>query len=191
MSATLATPMEGITRTDILAPLRFFYGLASQDLRVTFIQPEEMPEDEHWLLVHASDMTPRLSEFHKDEIGLSVHAKSRIGDYLVRASVLQKKSSNVPVEFGAIGIHLDGFDEETRALIVGGNVPLGGILHQRHVPHSSHPCGYFRIEIDNRLADLLGGWEGQTLYGRCNELRHASGVALAEVVEVLPKHRDW
>lgn len=176
-----------VLRTDILAPLRFFYGLGSESPKVTFIEAAQMPDSERWLLAHSSDMTPRLAEFHNDEITLDVHAKSRIGNYLVRASVLKRRTEGVPVEFGAIGIHLDGFDELTRRLILEGHIPLGGILGQQAVPHSSHPSGYFRIEIDHRLATLLGAVEGQTLYGRCNELRHADGSCLAEVVEVLPE----
>ena len=185
-SAAIATP-DAAARTDVLAPLRFFYGLASQDLRVTFVKPEDMPADARWLLVHDSDMTPRLAEHHRCEIGLDVHAKSRIGHYLVRASVLRRDTDGAPVEFGAIGIHLGGFSEEAQRLVLEGHVPLGGILQQLQVPHTSHPSGYFRIVIDHRLASLLGGWEGQALYGRCNELRHANGEPLAEVVEVLPE----
>lgn len=183
MSATLISPAQ----TDILAPLRFFYGLASESPKVTFVTPAEMPDIERSLLVHERDMTGRLREFHGCEITLDVHAKSRVGNYLVRASVLKRTTDGAPVEFGAIGIHLDGFDEEARRLILECHVPLGAILTQRLIPHTSHPSGYFRIEIDHRLATLLGGWEGQTLYGRCNELRHGSGAALAEVVEVLPR----
>jgi len=184
-SAIEPLPLEAVS-TDILAPLRFFYGLSSHDLRVTFVQPEEMPQTDRWLLVHESDMTPRLAQHHACDIKLEVHAKSRIGNYLVRASVLKRTTDSAPVEFGAIGIHLDDFNEAAQALILGGQVPLGGILQRCAVPHSSHPSGYFRIEIDHRLATLLGASEGQTLYGRCNELRHASGATLAEVVEVLP-----
>lgn len=174
-------------RTDILAPLRFFYGLGSESPRVKFLSPAEMPEPERWLLVHDTDMTPRLAQFHHDTITLDVHARSRIGNYLVRASVLKRKCDSVPVEFGAIGIHLDGFDETTRQWILEGKIPLGGILEQRAVAHSSHPSGYFQIEIDHRLASLLGACEGQILFGRCNELRHQNGSCLAEVVEVLPE----
>ncbi len=184
-SGTIATA-DSASRSDLLAPLRFFYGLSSHDLRVTFVKPEDMPEDARLLLVHDCDMTPRLSEHHHCEIGLDVHAMSRIGHYLVRASVLRRVTDSVPVEFGAIGIHLGGFCEVAQRLILEGLLPLGGILQQLKVPHTSHPSGYFRIVIDHRLASLLGGREGQTLFGRCNELRHASGAALAEVVEVLP-----
>ena len=61
------------------------------------------------------------------------------------------------------------------------------ILEQYAVPHSSHPRGYFRVSVDQRLADLLGATSGQMLFGRCNELRHGSGRVLADVVEVLPR----
>ncbi len=175
--------------TDILAPLRFFYGLGSESPRVTFLPPDDLPEPAHHLLVHQSDMTGRLREHHHSEITLDVHARSRIGNYLVRASVLKRASDLIPVEFGAIGIHLDGFDPEAREIILGGKVPLGGILTQRRISHLSRPCGFFRIEIDHRLATLLGGWEGQILHGRCNVLLHGNGTPLAEVVEVLPEER--
>ncbi|MFZ4763728.1 MAG: hypothetical protein ACOYMN_02140 [Roseimicrobium sp.] len=190
MPATLEPPIEAAAHTDILAPLRFFYGLGSDSPKVTFLKPGQMPDTERALLVHDRDMTGRLREFHGCEIALNVQAKSRIGNYLVRASVLQRVTDSAPVEFGAIGIHLDDFDEETRRLILDGHIPLGSILTRQHIAHTSHPSGYFRIEIDHRLATLLGGWEGQTLYGRCNELRHGSGEALAEVVEVLPRNDE-
>lgn len=183
------SPEAASSATDILAPLRFFYGLGSESPRVTFQDAGTLPEPAHHLLVHQSDMTGRLGQHHDCEITLDVHAKSRIGNYLVRASVLKRRTDGEPVEFGAIGIHLDGFDDDARQMILEGKVPLGGILTQRSIGHLSRPCGYFRIEIDHRLASLLGGWEGQTLYGRCNVLLHADGSPLAEVVEVLPAEK--
>ena len=173
--------------TDTLAPLRFFYGLASHDLRVTFVDPVLIPTTENHLLVHASDMTPRLAAHYQSPIKLDVHARSLVGpQYLVRAVILRRADDNIPVEFGAIGIHLDGFEPNLRALVLEGQIPLGGILEQYDIPHSSHPSGYFRIEIDHRLAHLLGGFDGQCCYGRCNTLRHPDGSPIAEVVEVLP-----
>ena len=174
-------------RLDHLAPLIFFYGLGSARPQVTFIEPNEMPQEERWLLVHESDMTPRLESFHGCEIDLDVHARGRIGDYYVRASVLKRSSDAKAVEFGAIGIHLDVLEEDARYLVLEGRTPFGSILGRLAVPHSSHPRGYFRIIIDARLAELLNANEGETLYGRCNELRHGSGRTLADVVEVLPR----
>lgn len=175
------------THEDHLAPLVFFYGIGSARPRVTFIPAEDLPSHERWLLDHDIDMTPRLREGHSSEIDLDVHAKARIGDYLVRASVLNRRSDGRPVEFGAIGIHLDLLPEEARALVIEGRVPFGAILEQHAVPHSSHPRGFFRISVDARLAELLGATSGQILFGRCNELRHGSGRVLADVVEVLPR----
>jgi hypothetical protein len=90
---------------DILAPIIFFYGIGSARPRVTFVEPEALAEQERSLLVHDKDMTPRLREFHGCEIDLDVAARARIGNYLVRASVLHRRSDGMPVEFGAIGIH--------------------------------------------------------------------------------------
>jgi len=172
---------------DHLAPLIFFYGLGSARPQVTFIEPDELPDEERWLLVHDSDMTPRLRDFHGSEIDLDVHAKGRIGHYYVRASVLKRHGDAKAVEFGAIGIHLDVLDEDARQLVLEGRTPFGSILERLAVPHSSHPRGYFSIIIDARLAELLNATEGETLHGRCNELRHVSGRILADVVEVLPR----
>ncbi len=172
---------------DILAPLIFFYGIGSVRPRVTFVDPQDLAEQERALLVHEMDMTPRLREFHGSEIDLDVAARARIGNYLVRASVLHRHNDGMPVEFGAIGIHLDILPEEAQELVLEGKVPFGAILERYEVPHSSHPRGYFRISVDQRLADLLGATSGQMLFGRCNELRHGSGRVLADVVEVLPR----
>ena len=188
MPATLEAPShESALHLDHLAPLIFFYGLGSARPQVTFIPPEEMPDEERHLLVHDSDMTPRLREHHKSDIFLDVHAKGKIGDYYVRASILKTLNDAKGVEFGAIGIHLNLLPEEARKLVIEGKKPFGGILEEQRVAHSSHPRGYFRITIDHRLAELLNANEGEILYGRCNELRHASGQTLADVVEVLPR----
>jgi chorismate-pyruvate lyase len=172
---------------DILAPLIFFYGIGSTRPRVTFVEAEDLPDHERHLLVHDRDMTPHLREFHGCDIDLEVAARARIGNYLVRASVLHRRSDGKPIEFGAIGIHLDLLPEEAQKLVLEGRVPFGAILERYEVPHSSHPRGYFRIAVDQRLAELLGATSGQILFGRCNELRHGSGRVLADVVEVLPR----
>jgi chorismate-pyruvate lyase len=191
MPATLeARSTESALHLDHLAPLIFFYGLGSARPQVTFIDASELPDEPRHLLVHDSDMTPRLREHHQSDIFLDVHAKGKIGDYYVRASVLKRLSDARGVEFGAIGIHLDLLPDEARLLVVEGKKPFGGILEEQAVPHSSHPRGYFRIIVDHRLAELLNATEGETLYGRCNELRHGSGKTLADVVEVLPTIRN-
>lgn len=187
MSATLDRGVSEPAQTDLLAPLVFFYGIGSARPRVSFVESGELPEEERWLLAHDTDMTPRLREHYSTEIDLDVHAKATIGHYLVRASVLARRSDGKPIEFGAIGIHLDKLPEPARSETAEGKVPFGAILEHHEIPHSSHPSGFFRISVDARLAELLGATSGQVLFGRCNELRCADGSSLAQVVEVLPR----
>lgn len=187
MSATLDRDVSETAQADLLAPLVFFYGIGSARPRVSFVEPATLPDEEKWLLVHDTDMTPRLREYHKSEIDLDVHAKARVGHYLVRASVLTRHTDGKPVEFGAIGIHLDKLPENARQEAIEGVIPFGAILERHEVAHSSHPSGFFRISVDSRLAELLGATSGQVLFGRCNELRCADGSSLAHVVEVLPR----
>ncbi len=187
MPATLEpSPHAPRDREQDLAPLVFFYGIGSARPQVTFIEPEELPDEERYLLVHDKDMTPHLRDHHGSPIDLDVHARQRIGHYLVRASVLIRHSDGRPVEFGAIGIHLNELPETPRQEVLEGRVPFGAILENHAVAHTSHPRGFFRIEVDDRLAELLGVVSGQILFGRCNELRLPGGRVLADVVEVLP-----
>lgn len=175
-----------MTETDILAPLRLFYGLADRDLPVTFLDAADLPERERHLLAHDQDMTSRLTKFHDSVLTLDAQASTQMGEYLVRVSVLRRQDTLAPVEFGAIGINLRGFTDEPRRRILEAKIPLGGLLQQYSIPFSSHPRGYFQIAIDHRLEELLRGVSGQILYGRCNELRHEDGSLMAEVVEILP-----
>ncbi|MEZ0275652.1 MAG: hypothetical protein ACAH88_12170, partial [Roseimicrobium sp.] len=60
MPAVLDHPAaSAASTTDILAPLRFFYGLGSESPRVTFLEADALPEPAHHLLVHQIDMTGR------------------------------------------------------------------------------------------------------------------------------------
>ena len=170
---------------DLLMPLVFFYeqlGLALPP--VAFVEGPAMPEPQRHLLVHASDMTPRLREHHGGPPRLRVVSSQRTEDYVIREVVLS--CGDRPVEYGAIGIHLQGFPPHVKTLIRDGLTPLGAILETEGVPHSSAPSGYFQLEADAHMAELLGTAPGTPLFGRCNVLSHADGTAFADIVEVLP-----
>ena len=176
MPATLdaARSHESALHLDHLAPLIFFYGLGSTRPQITFIQPEEVPAEERHLLVHDTDMTPRLRDHHGSGIFLDVHGKGKIGEYYVRASVLKLLRDAKAVEFGAIGIHLDLLPEEARRLVIEGKRPFGGILEEQAVPHSSHPRGYFRIKIDHRLAEVEGNQLHRQRFFNCRVRRSST-----------------
>jgi hypothetical protein len=172
---------------DLFMPLAFFY--ARQDTSMP--QPElipgaEMPEPYRHLLVHESDMTPRLRQFHGTGIGLRVVEREVSENFVMRLVVLFRQDDLQPVEVGAIGIQLAGFSEETRAEILAGTIPLGGLLEAHEIIHESSPKAYFSIPADIFLADLLGVPVGTLLYGRCNALSHPDGMIFADIVEILP-----
>jgi hypothetical protein len=92
---------------------------------------------------------------------------------------------NFPVEYGAIRIHLDAFPEVLRPEILGGTVPLGGILNSAGFRYYSRPIGFLRVEADPQLAEWFGIELPQVLYGRSNQLLGEHGRVLASIVEIL------
>jgi hypothetical protein len=172
---------------DLLMPLLYFYAQQDRSLpEIHFITGAEMPEPDRHLLVHDADMTPRLRSFHGCPITLSVVQAEHAADYVMRQVVLRRASDHAPVEYGAIGIHLDGFPAEVRALIASGAAPLGGILEEAAVPHRSAPHAYFEVRADAHIAMLLNCAEGSLLHGRCNALSFPDGIVFADIVEILP-----
>lgn len=145
-----------------------------------------MPEPYRQLLVHESDMTPRLAAFHQSEIGLRVIEAQKSNLYVMRLVVLDRKDTGRPVEFGAIGIHLEGFDAAAREEILSGATPLGTILARREIPHRSQPKAYFSMQVDDFMAGLLRVPSRSELFGRCNALTHLDGIVFADIVEILP-----
>lgn len=173
---------------DLLMPLHFFLG-GGAALDVTFMAGREIPEPYRGLLVHDSDMTPALAEFYGSDIGLRVHQQTASDDFIMRAVVLDREAGDgrrEPVEYGAIGIQLESFSEAVRHRIREGEYPLGAILQQEEVVHSSRPRGYFRIAVSVELEELLQAPAGSLLYGRSNVLSDAEGIDFADIVEILP-----
>jgi chorismate-pyruvate lyase len=172
---------------DLFMPLEFFYSSKADNLPAAeLLQGFEVPEPYRHLLVHESDMTPRLRRFHDTAIGLRVIEKQVSEDYVMRLVVLHRMDNGAPVEMGAIGIQLDGFAPELREEILAGRIPLGGLLEAAEIVHESSPKAYFAMLADAFLADLLGVKVGTKVYGRCNALSHSGGIVFADIVEILP-----
>jgi len=184
-----ATPEDSAAEAkalDLLMPLQFFYLRDDWVLpEVEFMNGVELPDPYQGLLVHGADMTSTLSEFHESEISLEVLDREVSDGYVMRSVVL-RSSDGVPVEFGAIGIQLEGFDELLKVEVETGAGPLGGLLQKHRFPYTSRPKGYFRVKADQFMANHLSCSPGAVLYGRCNELLDAEGLTFADIVEILP-----
>ena len=182
--------MEILLRTcpRFLEVLGEFYLSFSEPLplEAVMVEPGEVPEPYHALLVHQNDMTPTLAAYFGEKINLRVFERERLGDCFRRHIVLEGAQSGRPVEYGAIRIHLDALSETARRQVIECRTPLGAILNSQGVGHRSCPGGFFRIR-SNPLIDRVLALDGPAgLYGRCNCLTNGIGQTIAEVVEILP-----
>ena len=172
--------------TDLLYPLSHFCRVSGHPLPACeFIDGAVMPEPYRTLLVHHGDMTSRLEEFHGAPMKLRVLHRETGGDAYRREVLLCAQDSGLPVEYGAIEIHLDAFAEPLRALILEGRAPLGGLLNRHGIRYRSEPRAYLKLAPDSVMDahfDLDGA---HTLYGRSNVLLGDGDRVLARIVEVL------
>ncbi len=152
-SPTAATPPAHLS---LAHPLDEFYAVAGQPLPpIGSIDGEGMPEPYKTLLVHQNDMTPTLEKHHRSGIHLKVLGRRRKEDWYFREVVLLLNGSNLPVEFDAIKINLALFPPVARDQILREELPLGHILEEHKIPHSSRPRAFLRLASDPLINDLL------------------------------------
>ena len=170
----------------IAYPLDDFYAQQGLALpRIEAVPGDVVPEPYRALLVHRGDMTSRLEEFHNAPMTLRVLHREEDGDAYRREVLLCAKDSGLPVEYGAIEIHLDAFAPELRAQILEGRLPLGGLLNRAGLRYRSEPRAFIKLAPDSEMNALFQTSEPHELYGRCNVLLGAEGETLARIVEVL------
>src|SRR5436190_368132 len=130
-------------------PLGEFYlemGLALPPLQQ--VDGEAVPRPYKQLLVHHDDMTPTLENYYGRDIHLRLLSRRCKGTSYFREVVLLLDGTDQPVEFGAIKICLDRLGAEARRQILEEQRPLGHILHECGVKHSSRPKAFLRLAPD-------------------------------------------
>ena len=146
----------------------------------------ELPQPYRALLAHKRDMTGTLSQFFGQSLHLKVLEKALKQGVLARRVLLIRDGDGLPVEYGAIRIHLDHYPEQAREPILEGRQPLGGILNAMDIPYRSKPRRFIKIQQSDILKQVFHPAKADFLYGRCNILATPGGETLAEIVEVLP-----
>ncbi len=177
---------------DLFFPLDEFYSAEGRSLpSMEQIDGAGMPQPYRQLLVHQGDMTPTLEKFHGGRISLKLFDK-RLGNdgWLSRRVALLLDGTGRPVEFGAIRINLNLFSKVAQQHILEGRRPLGTILNEDGIAHSSRPVAFLRVRSDELINQTLGLTTSQTLYGRRNVLYNENNEPLAEVVEILPPTQE-
>jgi chorismate-pyruvate lyase len=171
-------------------PLDEFYALANRELPlIEQVRGDEVPEPWRTLLVHNNDMTPTLETFHNDGLFLEVISRHHRGDFYFREVVLHTDKTKKAVEFGAIKINLGLFPSSARPRILQEQQPLGGILREHKIPHTSKPKAFLKVTADEFIKGALKLRGTHVLYGRRNTLFDAQQRPLAEIVEILPDNK--
>lgn len=183
MSTTTDTPQV----LPYAYPLDDFYAQQGMTLPLIESVPgEAVPQPYRSLLVHDDDMTPTLEHFHGGLIHVTVMRRQQRGDYYYREVVLSRDCDDAPVEFGAIKISLKLFPAEARQQILSERTPLGRILAENKIRHTSKPKAFLRVESDDFINKALQLEGAHVLYGRRNTLWSPEQKPLAEIVEILP-----
>jgi len=183
--------MANREQTDVLQPLSGMYSEMGLELPVMgLVTPGRVPEPYRGLLVHKNDMTPTLETARGGRLHLRVIRRTVSEGLMSRLVVLETDESQMPVEVGAIRIHLDRLPESARTLVLALHDPFGAILRDHRIEHTSQPGAYFEITPDALIAEALGTNGVKKLYGRRNTIMDRTGRVLAEVVEILPPSPD-
>ena len=188
MSHSETSVVAAGTGTVLTRPLDEFCRLAKRPLPgIELVDGSALPEPYRSLLVHESDMTSTLGQFHCDDIALKVLHRHSSADAYYREVLLLAGSDRQPVEYGAIKINLDQFPGSARDAITAATAPLGQLLHDHGIGYISRPSGFLRVECDDYIGGLFDLGDRPVLYGRRNTLYDDTGRdCLAEIVEILP-----
>ncbi len=171
-------------------PLDEFYARAGLVLpKIERLGGPQVPEPYRQLLVHENDMTPTLESFHGANIHLRILNREQRGDFYFREVVLQLDGTDKPVEFGAIKVNLVLFPAKARQMILEEHLPLGRILKECSIAHSTIAKAFFRIEADDLIRQALSLQQPNTLYGRRANILDPQKRPLSEIVEILPPAR--
>ncbi|MGV3756292.1 MAG: hypothetical protein ACO1QS_12995 [Verrucomicrobiota bacterium] len=186
MPSSTANKLTSSAAQPIVYPLDDFYSQAGRPLpRIEPVEGKDVPEPYQTLLVHQNDMTPTLEQFHGSKIHLEVIRSQQRGDFYFREVILLTEEGK-PVEFGAIKINLSLFPSAACAQILGERIPLGTLLAEYKVTHTSRPKAFLRIESDDFINTAFKLTGRHWLYGRRNTLWNPQQLPLAEIVEILP-----
>jgi len=185
---TTLRPVEPASCDHFLALLGEFYESLPDPpaIEVTFIPADSMPQPQHDLLVHFSDMTSTLTRHYGEPLALKVIDRHQGPQWYRRHIVLETAASLRPVEYGAMRILLPLLSEAARVEVLAARTPLGAVLARHRLAYRHCPGGFFKIRSNRLIEQALRLSSPQWLYGRCNCMSDSVGRVVAEVVEVLP-----
>jgi hypothetical protein len=100
--------------------------------------------------------------------------------------VLRLDGSDKAVEFGANKIALGLFPPKARQSILEERLPLGRILKECEISHTTRAKAFFKVVSDELISRVLGVAAETVLYGRRASILDPQQRPLSEIVEILP-----
>ncbi|MDZ5647799.1 hypothetical protein [Nitrospirillum sp. BR 11828] len=172
-------------------------GHADRDLKptaFTVVTAAALPDAVRPRLDHIDGMTAALARHAGCPVSVNVQARVRDQgpglDRLRRRVILARQTDGGPLALGLLAVDLLALPPAVAAEALAERTPFGTLLADAGLPFLSRPRLFFHLAADAPLARLLGGREGETLYGRLAHLALTAPGAerpVARVVEILPE----
>src|SRR4051794_34894622 len=158
----------------------------------TLVQPEEMPEPFHWLLVHRNHMTKVLEAQYGRPMELDVIKQHLDDDLYTRKIILRPQATDVIVEVGIVRLNFRFMSKEVRDEILQRETPLGAILIRHKVLRKVQPRWFLKFPANAPLLAAAGATFPHTTYGRIGTIycNHEPAIEVLEVVSGLERHFD-
>jgi len=172
------TTTIGLTLADLFPP--------ADDLPPAFeqIDPAEVPEPYHGLLVHQHHMTVTVEAYHGDKVDVRVLDRCRQRQVYARKILLELHKSRRVVQFGIVRVDLNVLAPPVREAIVSERTPFGRVLIQHGVLRRIEPTAFLRLQSGPAQMAWFGLDQPRPLYGRL-ALIHCNGRAAVELLEVV------
>ena len=158
----------------------------------TLVQPEEMPEPFHWLLVHRNHMTKVLEAQYGRPMELDVVKHHLDDDLYTRKIILRPQATDVIVEVGIVRLNFRFMSKEVRDEILQRQTPLGAILIRHKVLRKVQPRWFLKFPANAPLLAAAGATFPHITYGRIGTIycNHEPAIEVLEVVSGLEKTFD-
>lgn len=148
------------------------------------LQPEEVPDPSHQLLVHNKHMTVTVEKYHSSPVDVDVLKTRRDGDHYSRKIVLTSHANKESVMFGIVRLDLSVLSPRVRSEIEKQQTPLGRILIEHNVLRVVKLLNLFHIDPGEDLVNALKLESGRTCYGR-TALIFCDGAPAIELLEIV------
>ena len=182
----MTPPGDSAARSVVPDPAELFaqFPPADDTPECEAIEPEDLPDPYHGLLVHPYHMTVSVEAHHGDKVDVRILQVRHDGDCYSRKIVLTLRRTGKVVLFGIVRVNLALCAPAVRDEILSGQTPFGRVLIKHKVMRVIEPTAYLRIKAGPRQLAWFGRTEPGPLFGRV-AIIHCDDKPTVELFEVV------